>query len=81
MDNNTVEQVCPALLSIRGAAAYLGVGADVIRKLIAKGELGFVRIGEDRRIPRAELDRWWQAKMNSNARTPQTRTWSRCLAH
>lgn len=46
------------LLTQNEAAQILGVGRDYLRKLVAGGELGIVRVGSDERVPYAELEEW-----------------------
>ncbi len=43
-------------LKVREVAQILGVGKTLVYALIGKGELGSVKIGNARRVPRAELD-------------------------
>ena len=49
------------LLTRSEAAEALGVGVDRIRTLVSEGEVGFVPIGADERIPADELERWVRA--------------------
>jgi excisionase family DNA binding protein len=44
-------------LTVREAAAALGVGKDAIYKAINRGELRAVRLGGTLLVPQAELDR------------------------
>jgi excisionase family DNA binding protein len=46
----------PELISIAQAADVLGVSRDTVRRLLAAGELGSVRIGVALRIPRTDID-------------------------
>jgi excisionase family DNA binding protein len=46
----------PELISIAQAAEVLGVSRDTIRRLLAAGELGSVRIGAALRIPRSDIE-------------------------
>ncbi len=48
----------PLLLSIRNAAHEAGLGRDFTYGLVRSGELGTVRVGGKRLVPRAELARW-----------------------
>ena len=51
------------LLTRAEAAEALGVGVKRVIALVADGEVGFVSIGEDERIPASELQRWVSANM------------------
>lgn len=55
------------LLTKSEAAEALGTGVDFIRSLVESGEVGFVAVGEDERVPREELDRWWRARVRHKA--------------
>ena len=46
----------PRLLTVRQAAAALGVGQSTVHNLIRSGELGSRKIGGSRRVPVEELD-------------------------
>ena len=48
--------VAPKLLTVRQAAAALGVGESTVHALIRSGELGSRKIGSSRRIPVEEVD-------------------------
>jgi excisionase family DNA binding protein len=50
------------LLTKAEAAEALGTGVDRIRALVEAGEVGFVEIGGDERIPADELDRWVRSR-------------------
>ena len=51
----------PLLLSICAAARELGIGRDFTYGLVRRGEIGTVRVGGKRLVPRAELARWVEA--------------------
>ena len=48
----------PRLVTIQGAADYVGLSVSWIKARLAEGELGYVRIGRRRLIELAELDRY-----------------------
>jgi excisionase family DNA binding protein len=49
------EVVRPLLLTVREAAALMGVGRTTLYKLMATGELRSVQVGSSRRIPSAAV--------------------------
>lgn len=55
------------LLTKSEAADALGTGVDYIRSLVERGEVGFVLVGGDERVPAEELDRWWRARVRHKA--------------
>lgn len=48
----------PLLLTMRDAAARLGVSVSFLRDLVYRGAIGTVAVGQDRRVPVVELHRW-----------------------
>ena len=48
----------PLLLKPQEVADLLGVGRSSIYRLMTNGQIAYVRIGSDRRIPATELDRF-----------------------
>lgn len=51
------------LLRPNEAAALMACARSSIYGLMARGELGYVRVGADRRIPRSEIERYIQAAL------------------
>jgi excisionase family DNA binding protein len=49
----------PALLTLQGVAAELGVPYTSVRKLVVNGHLPFVRLGDSRRfwVKRTDMER------------------------
>ena len=50
-------------LTVADVAAELRVCKSFVTKLCARGELAFVRVGADRRIPRAALTAYLEARL------------------
>jgi excisionase family DNA binding protein len=50
------------ILSIREAAAHLGVGRNRVYELVARGQLPHLRIGKTIRIPTQPLAEWISAR-------------------
>ena len=46
------------LFSISKAAEIMHVGKEAIHQLIKKGKLGFIEVGERKRIPYLEIERY-----------------------
>ncbi|AXQ62961.1 helix-turn-helix DNA binding protein [Gordonia phage Bibwit] len=53
---NTSEHARSRLRDYRGAAEYLGVSYSTVRRLIARGDLHVVMIGNSPRLDLADLD-------------------------
>jgi excisionase family DNA binding protein len=51
------------LLRVPAVAAELSVAISTVHKLCAKGDLAYVRVCSDKRIPRAALDAYLQARL------------------
>jgi excisionase family DNA binding protein len=49
-------QTAPLLLSLDESAALMGIGIVTLHKIIRNGEIGSVKIGKRRLIPRQEID-------------------------
>lgn len=60
------------LYSIDEAAALWSLSRDVIERLLARGELEFVRIGRRRRIPASSLEAYAAAHGESYPQVPGT---------
>jgi excisionase family DNA binding protein len=50
-------------LDINQVAELLGVSAWLIRKMIQQGELRHVRLGQLIRVPRSEVDRFLESRV------------------
>lgn len=48
----------PLLLSQEDAAKLAGIGRDAMRRLVADGEVGHVRVGGRVRVSREEVAQW-----------------------
>ncbi len=46
------------LHTITGSAQLLGISRTTLHRLLDAGEIGYVRIAGDRRIPHSELTAW-----------------------
>ncbi len=57
----------PRLMSPEKAAEYIGRSLDVMYAMIDSGEVPFVRNGRRYTIDRVDLDKWIDAKKESNA--------------
>lgn len=64
--------VAERLYSIAEAAALWSLSRDVIERLLARGELEFVRIGARRRIPASALEAYAAAHGESYPQVPGT---------
>ena len=53
-----VVKVVPVLLTVRQAAAMLGVSRTTLYPLVMSGKIGSLTIGSCRRIPVAEVERF-----------------------
>jgi excisionase family DNA binding protein len=51
------------LLRVKDAAAEMSVSVSFLHKLCARGDIPYVRVGSDRRIPRAALNAYLQARL------------------
>ena len=58
------ELVAEGLLSVKGAAAFLGLSQKRVRQLLALGELRFVRIDKRILIPRLVLVQFAAARLS-----------------
>jgi excisionase family DNA binding protein len=58
------------MMSVREAAAYLGISANMVYDLIRLGQLPHVRIGRRVLIPRQALDNWWAAQVSTPTGPP-----------
>lgn len=47
-----------SLLSIKAAAARLGIGKDLLYKLVALDEFPYIKVGSRIRIIDTDIDRW-----------------------
>ena len=61
-DSKSREDVRPRLLSVRQAAAYLGISHWTVRELVWKGELPEVRLGRRLLLDLRDLDRLIEAR-------------------
>ena len=52
MDEDRVALVADGLLTVREAAAFLGISRSSLYVLMDRGELPFAKIGRSRRVPR-----------------------------
>jgi excisionase family DNA binding protein len=61
-----------ALLTLTDAAATLSLGKTTLRKLIEAGEIRVVRIGGLVRVPRSEIQRWIDSRLETASSGPVT---------
>ena len=64
----------PRLLSINGAAAFLGISHWSVRGMIWDGSLPFVRIGKSHMVERDDLLRWIREHKEQNGSGTKTGT-------
>lgn len=70
----------PMLLTVSQAADFIGAGKSTAWRMVQRGELPSVKFGGSRRIPRAWLERWVEALMETAAVEDQGELWARRVA-
>jgi excisionase family DNA binding protein len=55
MDSSCLELLADGLMTVKQAAAFLGISVANLYVLMSRGELPYVKLGRSRRIPRRAL--------------------------
>ena len=51
------------LYRVNEAAAALGISRAKMYDLLGRGEIGYVRVGSDRRVPLSEIEAWIKKRL------------------
>ncbi len=56
------------VMTLEEVAAYLRVHVDTVRRWAREGTLPAVKLGKAYRVTHADLQSWWQARLEQQAR-------------